>query len=47
MQVITATSTAVVNPDEFHNMLLELGLLAATVVALSGAIWMLHYSSHR
>jgi hypothetical protein len=28
-------------------MLLELGLLAATVVALAGAIWILRYSAHR
>ena len=47
MLVITATSTAVEHPDEFHNMLLELGLLAATVVALAGAIWILRYSAHR
>jgi hypothetical protein len=47
MLVITATSTAVEHPEEFHNMLLELGLLAATVVALAGAIWILRYSSHR
>ena len=39
MLVITATSTAVEQPEEFHNMLLELGLLAVTVVALAGAIW--------
>ena len=47
MLVITATSTAVEQPEEFHNMLLELGLLAATVVALAGAIWILRYSAHR
>jgi uncharacterized membrane protein (DUF373 family) len=46
--VITATSTEVeAHPDQFHNMLLELGLLAATVVALAGAIWILRYSAHR
>jgi hypothetical protein len=47
MLVITATSTAVANPEEFHNMLVELGLLAATVVALASAIWILRYSAHR
>ena len=47
MLVITATSTAVEQPEEFHNMLLELGLLAATVVALAGAIWILRYSAHQ
>jgi len=46
MLVITATSTAVEHPEEFHNLLLELGLLAATVVALAGAIWILRYSAH-
>jgi len=48
MLVITATSTeAEARPDQFHNMLLELGLLAATVVALTAAIWILRYSSQR
>jgi Phosphate-starvation-inducible E family len=47
MLVITATSTGAVNAEEFHNTLLELGLLAATVVALSSAIWILRYSAHR
>lgn len=47
MLVITATSTAVEHPEEFHNMLVELGLLAATVVALAAAIWILRYSAHR
>lgn len=47
MLVITATSTAAAHPEEFHNLLLELGLLAATVVALAGAIWILRYSAHR
>jgi Na+-transporting methylmalonyl-CoA/oxaloacetate decarboxylase gamma subunit len=47
MLVITATSTAVEHPEEFHNLLLELGLLAATVVALASAIWILRYSAHR
>lgn len=46
--VITATSTEVeAHPEQFHNMLLELGLLAATVVALAGAIWILRYSAHK
>jgi uncharacterized membrane protein (DUF373 family) len=46
--VITATSTQVeAHPEQFHNMLLELGLLAATVVALAAAIWILRYSAHR
>jgi uncharacterized membrane protein (DUF373 family) len=45
MLVITATSTEQeVHPDQFHNMLVELGLLAATVVALAAAIWILRYS---
>lgn len=47
MLVITATSTAAQHPEEFHNLLLELGLLAATVVALAGAIWILRFSAHR
>ena len=48
MLVITATSTeAEAHPDQFHNMLVELGLLAATVVALAGAIWILRYSARK
>jgi phosphate starvation-inducible membrane PsiE len=48
MLVITATSTQMESQSaQFHNMLLELGLLAATVVALAGAIWILRYSSQR
>jgi hypothetical protein len=48
MLVITATSTEVESkPDLFHNMLVELGLLAATVVALAGAIWILRYSASK
>jgi hypothetical protein len=31
----------------FHNMLVELGLLAATVVALAGAIWIFRYSAYK
>ena len=39
MLVITATATEQeVHPEQFHNTLVELGLLAATVVALAGAI---------
>jgi phosphate starvation-inducible membrane PsiE len=45
MLVITATSTeAERTPDIFHNTLVELGLLAAMVVALSAAIWVLRHS---
>jgi hypothetical protein len=47
MLVITATSTEQeANPDRFRNMLLELGLLAATVVALAVAIWILRRSTN-
>jgi len=46
MLVITATSTKHEgNPGGFHNMLVELGLIAGTVVALAVAIWILRYSS--
>ena len=45
MLVITATSTeAEHNPSMFHNTLIELGLLAATVIALAVAIWILRHS---
>jgi phosphate starvation-inducible membrane PsiE len=45
MLVITATSTDNEhNPEIFHNTLIELGLLAATVMALSVAIWVLRHS---
>jgi phosphate starvation-inducible membrane PsiE len=48
MLVITATSTEVeTHPEQFHNTLAELGLLAATVVALAAAIWIFRYSAHR
>jgi cell division protein FtsL len=48
MLVITATSTEREGQAEvFHNMLVELGLLAATVVALTVAIWILRYSAHK
>lgn len=46
MLVITATSTKQeANASQFFNMLVELGLIAVTVVALAGAIWILRYSS--
>lgn len=45
MLVITATSTETErNPAVFHETLVELGLLAATVIALSVAIWILRRS---
>lgn len=45
MLVITATSTESEKfPDIFHNTLIELGLLAATVIALAIAIWILRHS---
>src|SRR4051812_38118488 len=48
MLVITATSTEIESqPGLFHNTLVELGLLAATVVALAFAIWILRYSSKK
>ncbi len=48
MLVITATSTDVEHkPEVFYNMLIELGLLAATVVALTVAICVLRYSQRR
>src|SRR6202163_1956831 len=48
MLVITATSTEVeTHPEQFHNTLVELGLLAATVVALASAIWIFRYSAQR
>jgi flagellar biogenesis protein FliO len=47
MLVITATSTEQeAHPEQFHNTLVELGLLAAMVVALAGAIWILRYSAY-
>jgi flagellar biogenesis protein FliO len=46
MLVITATSTEQeAHAEQFHNTLVELGLLAAMVVALAGAIWILRYST--
>src|SRR6202171_5933495 len=48
MLVITATSTEQeAHAEQFHNSLVELGLIAAMVVALAGAIWILRYSAHR
>lgn len=48
MLVITATSTETeLNPAIFHNTLVELGLLAATVVAMTLAICMLRFSQRR
>jgi phosphate starvation-inducible membrane PsiE len=48
MLVITATSTETeVNPAIFHNTLVELGLLAATVVAMTIAICILRFSQRR
>ena len=48
MLVITATSTEQeAHAEQFHNMLVELGLLAATVVALAVAIWILRYSAYK
>lgn len=48
MLVITATATeAETKPDVFHNTLTELGLLAATVIAMTLAIWILRYSQRR
>lgn len=45
MLVITATSTETEHdPAMFHNTLIELGLLAATVIALAIAIWVLRHS---
>jgi phosphate starvation-inducible membrane PsiE len=48
MLVITATSTeAEHDAAVFHNTLVELGLLAATVVAMAIAIWILRYSQRK
>lgn len=48
MLVITATSTeAEGKPEAFHNTLVELGLLAATVIAMALAIWILRYSQRK
>jgi phosphate starvation-inducible membrane PsiE len=48
MLVITATSTeSETKPDIFRNTLIELGLLAATVIAMTVAICLLRYSQRR
>jgi hypothetical protein len=48
MLVITATSTESENdPAKFQNTLVELALLAATVVAMAIAIWILRHSQRR
>src|SRR5216683_7022665 len=48
MLVITATSTeSETNPAMFHNTLVELGLLAATVVAMTIAICILRFSQRK
>lgn len=48
MLVITATSTeSESDPAKFHNTLVELGLLAGTVVAMAMAIWILRYSQRK
>jgi phosphate starvation-inducible membrane PsiE len=45
MLVITATSTETEHDTAvFHNTLIELGLLAATVVALAVAVWVIRHS---
>ena len=45
MLMITATSTEVeAHPDQFHNMLVELGCSLPTVVALASAIWIFRYN---
>jgi len=48
MLVITATSTEVeAKPEVFHNTLIELGLLAATVIAMTVAICILRFSQRK
>src|SRR5437868_3931543 len=48
MLVITATSTeSEANPAVFHNTLVELGLLAGTVVAMAVAICILRFSQRK
>jgi len=46
MLVITATSTEH-DSDKFHETLIELGLLALTVIAMAVAIWILRFSFRR
>src|SRR5438105_3028577 len=46
--VITATSTEnEAKPEVFYNTLIELGLLAATVIAMTVAISLLRFSQHK
>jgi phosphate starvation-inducible membrane PsiE len=48
MLVITATSTEIESkPDVFRNTLVELGLLAATVIAMTIAIFILRFSQRK
>jgi phosphate starvation-inducible membrane PsiE len=48
MLVITATSAeSETDVGRFHNTLVELGLLAGTVIVLAAAIWILRHSEHR
>ena len=48
MLVITATSTDFEsNVEQFHNTLVELGLLSATVIAMAVAIWILRFSQRK
>jgi hypothetical protein len=48
MLVITATSTeGEADVGHFFNTLVELGLLAGTVIVLAGAIWILRHSAAR
>src|ERR1700722_17068132 len=48
MLVITGTSTDLeAHPEQFQSTLIELGLLAATVVALAVAMCILRYSAHK
>jgi len=48
MLVITATSTDIeARPEIFHNTLVELGLLAATVIAMTVAIFILRISQRK
>jgi phosphate starvation-inducible membrane PsiE len=48
MLVITATSTDIeTKPELFHNTLIELGLLSATVISMAVAIWLLRLSQRK
>jgi phosphate starvation-inducible membrane PsiE len=48
MLVITAESTKIelTNPEAFRNSLIELGLLAATIIAIAASIYILRRSQH-